>query len=186
MEKISLKKLIQIALKWKLILLISFLFISVSAVTISLIIPLTYSSSAVILPPGGNNLLSSFLPSSMTKGLGGVIGGASSDPESGINKVFAILQSRELAVTTINEFSLMEEYETRTIEDAIITFRENLSIDLSDEATVNLTCKSKTDFFHPDENEENSFRAQRLQKNAMKRKVDIQKHHTIQATTKKT
>lgn len=153
MKKIDLIYLLRVLYKWKMFLIIGFICLSIISVGTSLIVPLTFSSSATIIPPGGNSLLSSILPTSMTKGLGGLIGGAKSDPESGINKLFAILKSRDLAEKVIEEFSLMEKYGTATMEDAIMAFNGNLSTSLTEESTIAISFKEKTAFFHPDEDE---------------------------------
>ena len=153
MQEINLLSLIGLLKKWKNLLITSVLLLSVFSVSISLIIPLTYTSSASIIPPGGGSIIDGILPAAMTRGLGGLISGSSSDPNNGVNKTISILKSRELAVKTINEFELMQYYGAPTIEDAINSFRDDLSILLTEEGTVNISMRLKTEYFHPEENE---------------------------------
>lgn len=140
-------------LRWKKFLLYNFLGLSIFAVILSLIIPKTFSTSALILPPGGNNALSSFLPETMTKGLGGVMGAALQDQGEGTNKILAILNSRSLAENAINHFHLKEKWGSPTDEDAINTFHSQVGITVDDEGMIRITTNIKTDFFHPQKNE---------------------------------
>ena len=156
MQEINLLSVIDIVKRWKVLLISSVIVLSVFSVTISLVVPLTYSSSASIIPPGGGSLIDGFLPASMTRGLGGLISGGSSDPNNGVNKTISILKSRELAVSTIQEFDLMQQYGAATIEDAINSFRGDFNILLTEEGMVNITVRQKTEYFHPDENELNT------------------------------
>lgn len=153
MQSINLLSLVDILKKWKRLLISSVIILSIFSVTISLIVPLTYSSSASIIPPGGGGLLDGFLPASMTRGLGGLISGSSSDPNNGVNKTISILRSREIAVSTIEKFNLMEYYSAPTIEDAINSFRDDFSILLTEEGTVNITVNQKTKYLHPEDDE---------------------------------
>jgi len=181
-QEINLLSIVDIIKRWKLLLIMSVIILSTFSVTISLIVPLTYSSSASIIPPGSGGLLDSFLPASMTRGLGGLISGSSSDPNNGVNKTISILNSRELAVNTISEFGLMDHYGSATIEDAINSFRGDFSILLTSEGMVNISFRQKTEYFHPDENEA-SVR-QRVQKIAQFIIDELDKKYTYLETQK--
>ncbi len=153
MKDINLISLFDIIKKWKILLFISVISLSIISVTLSLIVPLTYTSNASIIPPGGNSLIDSFLPSAMTKGLGGLISGSSSDPNNGVNKTISILKSRELVENTIKEFDLFSYYGASNIEDAIIGFNSDFTILLTQEGMVSVSFRQKTKFFHPEDNE---------------------------------
>ncbi|MTI88632.1 MAG: hypothetical protein FH748_11755 [Balneolaceae bacterium] len=140
--------------EWRKFLIIQIGIVSVVAVIIALIIPKTFSSSATILPPGESSALTAFLPQSMTQGLSGVLGSSAFDKGGETNKIIAILYSRNLAEKTIRQFNLMDRFEAENIEDALMTFREKIDITINEETMVNVTTNFKTEFFHPEENEE--------------------------------
>ncbi len=137
--------------KRRKLLLVNFLILCVVTVAISLILPLTYSSTAVIMPPGSSSaLLSSFLPSNMTTGLGSTIGGIlGGNASEEANKAMAILGSRTLAVKTIDKFHLVKRFDSPTIEDAIKTYHQKVEVTLNDDGTISLTTSIDTRFFHP-------------------------------------
>ena len=136
--------------KRRKLLLVNFLILCVVTVAVSLILPLTYSSTAVIMPPGGSSsLLSSFLPSNMTTGLGSAIGGILGNASDEANKAMAILGSRTLAVKTIDKFHLVKRFDSPTIEDAIKTYHQKVEVTLNDDGTISVTTSIDTRFFHP-------------------------------------
>ena len=153
MQEIDIRPLIKMLNKWKKLLVISIIFLSVASVIVSLIVPLTYTSGATIIPPGGGSVLDNFLPTSMVKGLGGLTGSSPGGSNNGENKTMSILMSRELAENTINEFGLKEQYGSQTIEDAINAFRDNFSILLTEQRAISISFNMQTEYFHPDENE---------------------------------
>jgi len=134
-------------------LIVYVIFTCIVAVSISLSVKKTYVSSATILTPSSSTGLSSFLPPSMTEGLGGAIGAFTSSPGSGLNTIMSILNSREIAEILINEFGLMEYFKSPTIEDAIEAYREMVSVTINDESMIKVSVYSETEIFHPDESE---------------------------------
>jgi|GEM_PF-1117942 len=153
-SSIKLALYVNVILRWKKFLLYNFIGLSIFAIILSLIIPKTFSASALILPPGGNSAFSSFLPESMTKGLGGVMGSALQDQGEGTDKILAILNSRSLAVNAIDHFHLKEKWGSPTDEDAVNTFHSQVGINVDDEGMIRITTNIKTDYFHPQKNEQ--------------------------------
>lgn len=127
--------------------------IALGAVLITLIIPKTFSSRSTILPPS-TSVLSSFLPPQMTSGLGGAISSLTGDPGSDTYRIVSILKSRSLAEAVIEEFDLIEYFEAPTIEDAIMSYQELISVTIDEELMINVTSLAKTKFFHPAKNED--------------------------------
>ncbi len=151
-DRISFLEVLQIAYKHRGFLLIQFLLVSALAVTIALVIPKTYSSSATVLPPSTTGL-PSIMPADMTTGLGGVIGSITGTPGSDSNRLISILKSRNLAEQVITRFDLMQRYEAETIEEAIEAFRDHVHYTIDDEKMVRVTVHTETGFFHSEEDE---------------------------------
>lgn len=115
----------------------------------SYIMPKTYKSSAVLMPPkmeSGMGILGSFsnLPMSnlFTK----------TDDES--LSFIAILKSRTVLENVIEKFNLIEFYESDNIEKAIIELSDNVIFEIEDEGTIRVSVLTKTEWFHPDKEEE--------------------------------
>lgn len=122
------------------------------ALSISLSVKKTYVSSATILTPSSSGF-SSFLPPSMTEGLGGAIGALTSNPGSGLNTLMSILKSREIAEQIVDEFNLQDYLQAPTIEDAIEGFREMVSVTINEESMIRVSVYAQTELFHPIESE---------------------------------
>lgn len=127
-------------------LITQFVVASVLSLALAFVVPLTYTSTAVIVNPGQFSALNSVLPMGMTKGLSGIIG-SSLDQGGETSTVIAILNSRNLSEMTIREFDLMERFGKKTIEDALITFNEHKNIELTEENTVVFSVNFKTELF---------------------------------------
>ena len=112
----------------------------------------TYTSSATILPPNTTSS-TSILPQSMTEGLGGALGDLASGSTSGTNTLLSILHSRQLALSTIERFDLMERFEAEYVEDALEAFGNIVTISISEESMVNVTVNTETEWLHLQEDE---------------------------------
>jgi len=117
----------------KRFIFINFVVVSFLAAGFSLFLPVWYKSSATILPPsaGGGELFPG--------GVGVVnplstlgFGGASEE----INNYITILKSRRLRETVIHEFNLMEKYEAKTIESALIQLDSKIDMEVTDEGAL--------------------------------------------------
>lgn len=152
-KNLSLINILKELLRWKKFLLINFFITVIFAVSIALILPLEFKSTASILPPSQSNILSSILPSNLTKGLTGALGSGAFDQDGETNKIISILNSRTLREKIIYEFDLMEKFESPTIEDALETLSEKISTEITDEGLIYIVVKDKTEFFHFEEDE---------------------------------
>jgi len=143
-----------ILVKWRKFLILNILFFGIIAAIFSLIMPKTYTATAILMPPTQTGKLFSNLSLNLPAfNVGGIFGGI---PEE-INNIMAILNSRTLAESTIKKFNLMERYQSKTIEHALITFRSNVSFSLEKEGTIKIEAYTHTGYFHPQE-EENKAR----------------------------
>lgn len=138
---------VKLVYRWRKFLIIHVLIVAIVSVIIALIIPKTFSSSATILPEGGFNLASAVLPSQMTEGLGSAIGSLTGSAGGETNKIMSLLKSRELAVDVVEEFNLMDRFDSPTIEDAVQEFRNMAFVTIDDELMIRVTIHAKTGFF---------------------------------------
>ena len=90
----------------------------------------------------------------MTQGLGGAIGALTGSSGDSSNRILAILNSRKLAELVVNEFDLERRFKTKTIEDAIDVYYEITSFEINQELMISMSVEMETDYFHPEENEE--------------------------------
>lgn len=153
-KSLDLFALITLLFKWRKFLIIQGIIIAIVSIIIALTVPKTFNSSATLLPPGQFGSLTAFLPQNMTQGLNSVLGSSAMSQSGETSKIMSILYSRNLAEKTINEFNLMERFESETIEDALESFKERVSIVLDEEGSVRVSASLKTDFFHPEQNEQ--------------------------------
>lgn len=136
--------------KWRKLLLINFIIVSVLAVIFSLIIPKTYSARTIIIPPsGGGSILSTITSNLPIGGLLGGMGGYSDET----NKFISILKSRTILENTIKKFNLIKRFQYKNMEDAIRLFSKQVDISVSDEGAIIVEVYLTTKFFHlkPDE-----------------------------------
>ena len=147
---------VYLLVKRRRLIFVNLLVLCMLAVIISLILPKTYTATAVIMPQNiSNNLLSS-LPVQL-QNIGG-IGEFSTGFSQEVNTFIAILNSRTLAESTINNFDLMKRYDSEFLDDAIIIFRKKIYITIDEEGTIRINVSTSTDFFHPAEQENESKR----------------------------
>lgn len=133
---------IYVLVRWKKLIILNFLFVTISTAIISLIIPKWYASTATIVlsKDSGSSFLGTLLGGEALNLFGG---GLSSVDEK---RQMAILSSRRLLESVISEFNLIEEYESATTEDAIETLKENLLFDYNyDLNTISVTAYYKED-----------------------------------------
>lgn len=127
---------------------------SLLATIIVLIIPVSYSSKAIILAPGNNVGLSSILPSSMVSGLGSTLGSILGATDDETNKTLIILNSRTLKDYLLDKYKLNERFERTAKEDEYQELESVLNFTVDDDGSIAIQTTLKTKYFHPDSDEE--------------------------------
>ncbi len=111
-------------------------FVAVLSIIISLILPVSYRATAIILPPnvdGGGMGIASLLSGLPFGGMGmDGIGQAT-------NNYMSILNSRTMGERVIEEFGLMDEYQSEFIEEALDALASSTKFVLNDEGTIAIT-----------------------------------------------
>lgn len=136
-----------ILVKWRRLIIINVLIITILAVVVSFLIPKWYTSTANILPPKNNSgLLSSISGFSSTiKDLSKTLGRLGTTSEEAYNYL-AILQSRTSYEKVIKKFNLREVYKfdpDDPIEDIIDELESNVKFNVEDEGNITIKVTDK-------------------------------------------
>ncbi len=126
------------------LIIVNFIIVFVLSAVFSLMMPKTYRSRALIMPPapqqdlGFLSALAGNIPfTRFNLGQG--------DYES--MTFLAILNSRTVMENVINKFNLMEFYDSEKLEDAVKILRGNTGFDVEDEGTISIIVDVKTGWF---------------------------------------
>ena len=126
-----------------IIILITILFV--------FIIPKTYTSSALLMPP-----------TSETGGMSSIMGALSSLPFGGLMSqtndeslsTIAILKSRTLSEKVIKKFNLIDFYGVPNIDKALMSLSDHTNFEVEDEGTISISVDVDTEWLHSVESEE--------------------------------
>jgi len=135
--------------RWKNFIFLNVFVITLFAIILSLIIPKTYRASAVLMPPLMQAGMGVFTPL-IDSPLGGLF---SQDTDETLSMI-AILKSRTVLTSVIEEFNLIELYEVENIDIAIQSLKDHVLTDIDDEGTIRVSVDILTKWFHPDYQEE--------------------------------
>ena len=135
--------------RWKNFIFLNVFMITLFAIILSLIIPKTYRASAVLMPPLMQAGMGVFTPL-IDSPLGGLF---SQDTDETLSMI-AILKSRTVLTSVIEEFNLIELYEVENIDIAIQSLKDHVLTDIDDEGTIRVSVDILTKWFHPDSEEE--------------------------------
>ena len=124
----------------------------ISAIT-SLILPKTFQSSAVLMPPSSQST-SGIMSSISDIPLGGLF--SQSNDET--LKMIAILKSRTVMGNIIQKFGLIDFFQVKDIEEALDLLKDNTVFEVEEEGTIRISVNVSTGWFHPNKEEENTKR----------------------------
>ena len=135
--------------RWKNFIFLNVFVITLFAIILSLIIPKTYRASAVLMPPLTQTGMGVFTPL-----IDSPFGGLLSQTTDETLSMIAILKSRTVLTSVIEEFNLIELYEVENIDIAIQSLKDHVLTDIDDEGTIRVSVDILTKWFHPDSEEE--------------------------------
>ena len=129
------------------------LIIIVITIIFVFIIPKTYTSTALLMPP-----------TSETGGMGSIMGALSNLPFGGMMSqtndeslsTIAILKSRTLSEKVIKKFSLIDFYGVPNIDKALMSLSNHTNFEVEDEGTISISVDVDTEWLHSVESEEKS------------------------------
>lgn len=149
-NEIEIRDFIRILNNWKKIIINIVVGLTFCVVIISLIMPKTFKSQAVLMPPGNqseNRLIDSF----SNLYLGGLAGGGKDEKT---NNLLAILNSRTIMETVIKILDLEKEYESENMEEAVKILGDYVNIEVGDEGTIIIHTNAVTRWFSNKENDD--------------------------------
>jgi len=150
-EEIDLVDYTKILWEQRKIILINVVTVTLLSLVISLIMPKTYTSSTVLMPPSsesGSDIFGAlkYLP------FGGILPKTKDETSS----MIAILKSRTLLESVIRRFDLIKFYNTINMEYALESLASDLEIEVEKEGTIRISVDVDTDWFHPESDEKNA------------------------------
>ena len=134
------------------ILIRNILAVAIMTSIIALVIPKTFKSNAILMPPKSQSdkgVLENI------EGLAfGEILSIPSDEHS--NTIFAILKSRTMMESIVNEMNLIEKYKADDLEGAVEVLKKNLEFELLEEGTISVNAMVQTPWISTDDNDDDA------------------------------
>jgi tyrosine-protein kinase Etk/Wzc len=127
--------------RWRRMILISFLCVSTVTAGISLVIPPVYRATAVVYPPkeAQESFGLSALLGNLPMGLLGV-----GESTISASEFVPILQSRRVAEAIARKYDLKNRYHVETREELLLTVADKLAVELSREQFLNVSYEAET------------------------------------------
>lgn len=127
--------LVKTAIKYKKKIVVVVTIVSVIAIIISLLLPVWYKSTSVIMPPS-NQMQSLGGLSALAGGmnLGSLFGG-----QAGQQQLLTILKSRTIKEEVARQYDLQNKYECENMEETIEILDENITIVQGEELQIKVT-----------------------------------------------
>ena len=132
-------------------IIFNFLAVSIIALLISFLLPKTFRSSAVLMPPITNSDMSTFSPL-----IDSPFGSLFSHQTDETMSMIAILKSRTIMEDVINQFDLINLYNAEHMEEAIEDLTDNIEFEIETEGTIRITSYASTGWLHPNYQEESN------------------------------
>ena len=123
----------------------NFFLISIITLLIVFSLPKSYTSSALLMPPTSETSPGSIMGALSSLPFGGLMSQTNDESLS----ILAILKSRTLSENVIKKFDLINFYQARNIDQALVALANNTSFNVEEEGTINISVNVKTDWFHP-------------------------------------
>ena len=134
---------------YKNILIRNVLIVAILTSVLALIIPKTYKSTAILMPPKSQS------DQGILTNIEGLAFGdflsTSSDEVS--NTIFAILKSRTMMESIVNKMGLIQRYESENLEEAVKALRDNLSFEHLEEGTISISANVQTPWLSNEQKE---------------------------------
>jgi len=171
-KEISFIDYISVLVRWRKFVIINSLIVCILAAVISFIVPKWYKAYSVILPPaeeasdlGLSSILNNLPIGGLNIGLGGFTEGSS--------LFLAIVDSRTVIESVVNEFGLITRYKKKNMEEAVKTLRKRVSMKINDEGTMTLSVEAKTSYFPTSRKEDEARELSKNMANYIIQQLDI-------------
>ena len=144
-EQLTFMEVMNILMRWKKTILLNVFYISLLIAVISLILPKIFTASAVLMPPSSQSdvsVLNAFSESELP------FGGLISQSEEETMRLIAILKSRTVMETVINQYHLIDFYHSKNIEEALESLSDHVNLEIEEEGTLSITVHVSTGWLH--------------------------------------
>jgi len=125
--------------------------VSILSVVLAFMLPKTYRSASIIMPPTTSSERGVFGSGSGMLAIESLLSPTSS---SDANTFLAILKSHTIMQSVIEKFNLVEFYDVENNEKAQESLEDDTNFEIDEEGTIRVETYIKTDWFHSDEDEE--------------------------------
>ncbi len=149
-EDIDLFRIGQIIFAKKKEIVRNVVIVSIIAVILAFVMPKTYRTTALIMPPSSTTATGVFSSAADLLALQSFQGFSSS---SAANTFIAILKSRTIMFSVIDEFDLIEYYGVGNKEKAHESLMEGANFEIDEEGTIRVTMDVKTGWLHFEDDE---------------------------------
>ena len=149
-DQLTYTEVMNILISWKKTILLNVFYISILIAVISLILPKTFTASAVLMPPSSQSdvsVLNAFSESDLP------FGGLISQSEEETMRLIAILKSRTVMEAVINQYHLIDFYHSENIEEALESLSDHVNLEIEEEGTLSITVHVPTGWLHYEEDE---------------------------------
>jgi len=130
-RQLSIKKFWDMIWPYRKMIIRNASIIIVISVIWTLLLPLWYKATVVVLPPSSDAKPLGVMSMLSNVGLGSVLGG-----DENTNKVLSILKSRRLLEAVALKYDLMAKYDIDNMEDTMEELSENIEISVEDEMQI--------------------------------------------------
>ncbi len=150
-DDIDLFRIGQILWSSKLEIIRNVFVVSILSVILAFMLPKTFRSSAIIMPPNTSSERGVFGSGSGMLAIESLLSPAST---SDANTFLAILKSHTILQSVIENFNLIEFYNVENSEKAQQSLENDTNFEIDEEGTIRVETFIKTGWFHSDEDED--------------------------------
>ncbi len=150
-EDIDLFRIVQILWSARYEIIRNVFVVSVISLILAFLLPKTYRTTAIIMPPASTTERGVFGSGSGLYAIESLLGPGS---DSDANTFIAILKSRTIMQSVISKFNLVEFYDVENNEKAQESLENDTNFEIEDEGTIKVSTNIKTGWLHFEKDEE--------------------------------
>ena len=146
-NELTLLDLIYLLFQKRRQIILTVLVVALLSAAFTFVVPRWYSAKVTLLPPsedGADFGISSIISSLPVGGMGLGLGLGTLSDETNI--YLAILNSRSVLSTVIDEFELQNRYKTETLQEARDALSKRMAIEIHEDNTISLSISVKTPY----------------------------------------
>ncbi len=139
--RIDLYKVLPVLVRWRRLIVWSFVIATAVSVGLSFVLPKWYKASAAVMPPKEQDVLGSLgTASALLRGIPGMSRSVGISQQLGSYNYLAVLKSRSAMEMVVRKFDLIHVYDVddQSMEKAIKALRDNVEFTLQDEDYITI------------------------------------------------